>query len=59
MPLLLQNLKTQTAVTMEPKRSEDGGKDLGFEQKEPTLCFEDNKAAIMTAENECSAAGRM
>jgi hypothetical protein len=34
-------------------------KGLGFEQKEPTLCFEDNKAAIMTAENECSAAGRM
>ena len=34
-------------------------KGLGFEQKEPTLCFENNKAAIMTAENECSAAGRM
>ena len=34
-------------------------KGLGFEQKEATLCFEDNKAAIMTAENECSAAGRM
>ncbi len=25
MPLLLQSLKTQTAVAMEPKRSEDGG----------------------------------
>jgi hypothetical protein len=34
-------------------------KGLGFEQKEPTLCFEDNKKAIMTAENECSDAGRM
>ncbi len=32
---------------------------LGFEQKEPTLCFEDKKVAIMTAENECSAEGRM
>ncbi len=27
-------------------------KGLGFEQKEPTLCFEDNKEAIMTVENE-------
>ncbi len=34
-------------------------KGLGFEQKESTLCFEDNKAAIMTTENECNAAGRM
>jgi hypothetical protein len=34
-------------------------KGLGFEQKEPTLCFEDNKEEIMSAENECSAAGRM
>ena len=34
-------------------------KGLGFDQKEPTLFFEDNKARIMTAENECSAAGRM
>jgi hypothetical protein len=34
-------------------------KGLGFEQKDPTLCFEDIKAAIMTAENECSAAGPM
>ncbi len=34
-------------------------KGLGFEQKEPTLCFEDNKATIMTVEHECSAAGRM
>ena len=30
-----------------------------FEQNESTLCFEDNKAAIMTTENECSEAGHM
>ena len=35
------------------------GKGLGFDQKEPTLCFEDNKESIMTAKNECSSAGRM
>ena len=34
-------------------------KGLGFEQKEPTLCFEDNQVVIMTSENEYSAAGRM
>ena len=32
---------------------------LGFEQKEPTLSYEDNKVAIMTVENECPVAGCM
>ena len=32
---------------------------LGFEQKEPTLSFGDNKEVIMTAENECSVTGHM
>ena len=34
-------------------------KGLGFEQKEPNPCHEDNKTTIMTVENECSEAGRM
>jgi len=46
-------------LTCEVRYLRQLAKGLGFEQKEPTLCFEDNKAAIMTAENECSAAGRM
>ena len=46
-------------LTCEMRYLRQLAKGLGFEQKEPTLCFEDNKAAIMTAENECSAAGRM
>ena len=32
---------------------------LGFEQTEPTLIYEDNRAAILTAEAECSAGGRL
>ena len=34
-------------------------KGMGFEQKEPTLYYEDNKEAIMTTENERSVTGRM
>jgi hypothetical protein len=32
---------------------------LGFAQAEPTLIYEDNRAAIMVAEAECSAGGRL
>ena len=32
---------------------------LGFGQTEPTLIYEDNRAAILTAEAECSAGGRL
>ena len=32
--------------------------DLGWTQQEPTLVWEDNRAAIMVAENESSSAGR-
>jgi hypothetical protein len=32
---------------------------LGFTQTEPTLIYEDNRAAIMVAEAECSAGGRL
>ena len=32
--------------------------ELGREQVEPTLIWEDNKAAILIAESECSSAGR-
>ena len=32
---------------------------LGFAQTEPTLIYEDNRAAIMVAEAECSAGGRL
>ena len=32
---------------------------LGFGQTEPTLIYEDNRAAILTAEVECSAGGRL
>ena len=46
-------------LTCEVRYLRQLAKGLGFEQKEPTLCFEDNKAAIMTAENECSAADRL
>jgi hypothetical protein len=46
-------------LTCEVRDLRQLAKGLGFEQKEPTLCFEDNKEVIMTAENECSAAGRM
>ena len=46
-------------LTCEVRYLRQLAKGLGFEQKEPTLCFEDNKAAIMTAENECIASGRM
>jgi hypothetical protein len=50
-------------LTCEVRYLRQLAKGLGFEQTEPTLCFEDNKEAIiMTAENqenECSAAGRM
>jgi hypothetical protein len=46
-------------LTCEVRYLRQLAKGLGFEKTEPTLCFEDNKAAIMTAENECSAAGRM
>ena len=34
-------------------------KGIGFEQKEPTIFYEDNKTVIMTAENEYPVAGRM
>ena len=33
-------------------------RELGHKQREPTLIWEDNKAAILIAENECSSAGR-
>jgi hypothetical protein len=46
-------------LTCEVRYLRQLAKGLGFEQKELTLCYEDKKAAIMTAENECSAAGRM
>ncbi len=32
---------------------------MGFTQTEPTLIYEDNRAAIMVAEAECSAGGRL
>ncbi len=32
---------------------------LGFAQAEPTLIYEDSRAAIMVAEAECSAGGRL
>ncbi len=32
---------------------------LGFVQAEPTLIYKDNRAAIMVAEAECSAGGRL
>ena len=31
---------------------------LGYEQKESTLIWEDNRAAILVAQQECSSAGR-
>ena len=33
-------------------------RDLGYAQKDATIVWEDNKAAILIAENECSSAGR-
>ena len=33
-------------------------RELGHKQRESTLIWEDNKAAILIAENECSSAGR-
>jgi len=33
-------------------------KDLGYEQMEPTLIYEDNRACILMASNESSSAGR-
>ena len=45
--------KLQSIVTL------SSAERLGCEQRAPTLCYEDNKATIMSAENECSAAGRM
>jgi hypothetical protein len=33
-------------------------RELGHKQAESTLIWEDNKAAILIAENECSSAGR-
>jgi hypothetical protein len=33
-------------------------RELGHKQQESTLIWEDNKAAILIAENECSSAGR-
>ena len=33
-------------------------RDLGYEQDDASLIWEDNKAAILIAENECSSAGR-
>ena len=33
-------------------------RELGLNQVESTLIWEDNKAAILIAENECSSAGR-
>ena len=33
-------------------------RELGLKQAESTLIWEDNKAAILIAENECSSAGR-
>ncbi len=32
---------------------------LGFAQAEPTLIYEDNRAVIMVAEDECSVWGRL
>jgi hypothetical protein len=46
-------------LTCEVRYLRQLAKGLGFERKEPTLCFEDNKVAIMTVDKECSAAGRM
>jgi hypothetical protein len=46
-------------LTCEVRYLRQIAKGPGFEQKEPTLCFEDNKETIMTVENECSVAGRM
>ena len=33
--------------------------DLGYEQKESTLIWEDNRAAILVDQQECSSAGSM
>ena len=33
-------------------------RDLGYAQRDASIIWEDNKAAILIAENECSSAGR-
>ena len=43
----------------EVKYSRELARGLGFEQTEPTLIYEDNRAAILTAEAECSTEGRL
>jgi hypothetical protein len=43
----------------EVKYLRDLSRALGFAQDEPTLIYEDNRAAIMVAETECSAGGRL
>jgi hypothetical protein len=46
-------------VTCEVKYLRELSRGLGYPQREATLVFEDNRAAILVAQNECSASGRM
>ena len=46
-------------VTCEIKYLRELSRGLGYPQREATLVFEDNRAAILVAQSECSASGRM
>jgi hypothetical protein len=46
-------------VTCEVKYLRELSRGLGYPQRDATLVFEDNRAAILVAQNECSASGRM
>jgi hypothetical protein len=46
-------------VTCEVRYLRELCRGLGYPQRDATLVFEDNRAAILVAQNECSASGRM
>ncbi len=46
-------------VTCKVKYLRELSRGLGYPQRDATLVFEDNRAAILVAQNECSASGRM
>ncbi len=50
---------TLTDIICEVKCLRELTRGLGFEQNEPTLIYEDNRAVILTAEVECSVGGKI
>jgi hypothetical protein len=50
---------TLSDVTCEVKYLRELSRDLGYPQRDATLVFEDNRAAILVTQNECIGSGRI